>query len=96
MDYDAIRNGGNLSQKQLMYDFKTGETNDYRLKNKDITSPTNVTIMGAITPANTGITTYDTAFLFELNEKGELKGDLKELLKTLNEEDNPVLVKIKF
>jgi len=96
MDYNALKNGENISQKQLMYDFGTGEINVYRLKNRDITSSTNVMIMDAITPENTGITTYDTAFLFELDERGEIKGDLKELLKTLKEEDNPVLAKIKF
>ena len=96
MYYDAIRNGGEILQKQLMYDFKTGETFVYRLKNRDITTSTNVIIMDAITPENTGITLYDTTFLFDLDEKGELRDDLKELLKTLNEEDNPVLAKITF
>ena len=96
MDYDAIRNGEEISQKQLMYDFMTGETNVYRLKNKDITSSTNVMIMDAITPENTGITLYDTGFLFNLDDKGELRGDLKEVLKSLDDENNPVLVKMKF
>ncbi len=96
MDYKAIKDGREISQKQLMYNFETGEINEYRLKNRDIKSSTNVMIMDAITPENTGITTYATPFLFDLDEKGELKGDLKELLKTLDEENNPVLVKIKF
>jgi len=96
MDYEAIRNGQSIDQKQLMYDFKTGEVNEYRLKNKDISSSTNTMIRDAITPGNTGITLYDASLLHDLNKKGELRGDLKELLKTLDEEDNPVLVKIKF
>ncbi|MDR2913889.1 MAG: 6-bladed beta-propeller [Tannerella sp.] len=96
MDYNALKNGEEISQKQLMYDFGTGEINVYRLKNKDIPSSTNVTIMDAITPENTGITMYNAAFLFDLDGKGEAKGDLKELLNTLNEDTNPVLVKIKF
>jgi len=96
MDYDAIRNGREISQKQLMYDFRTGEINVYRLKNRDIKTSTNVMIRDAITPENIGITMYDTGFLFDLDEKGEISGDLKEVVKTLNEEDNPVLVKIKF
>jgi hypothetical protein len=96
MDYDALRNGQEIDQKQLMYDFRTGETHVYRLKNKDIASSTNVMIMDAITPENTGITLYNPAFLYDLNDKNDLQGDLKELLKTLDEEDNPVLVKIKF
>ena len=96
MDYDAIRNGEEISQKQLMYDFKTGEINIYRMKNKDITTSTNVMIRDAITPENIGITMYDAGFLFSLDEKGELRGDLKEVVKSLDEGDNPVLVKIKF
>lgn len=96
MDYEALRNRENISQNQLMYNFETGEINTYRLKNKDIASSTNVMIMDAITPENTGITLYHSAFLFDLDEKGETGGDLKELLKTLSDEDNPVLVKIKF
>ena len=52
--------------------------------------------MDAKTPENTGITLYDPTFLLDLDEKGQITGDLKELLKTFNEEDNPVLVKIKF
>ena len=96
MDYDAIRNAQSIDQKQLMYDFRTGETHIYRLKNKDISTSTNVMIHDAITPENVGITIYDVSFLHDLNDKGELIGDLKELLKKMNEEDNPVLVKIKF
>ena len=53
-------------------------------------------IMDAITPQNTGITMYNSGFLFDLDGKSEIKGDLKELLKTLKEDDNPVLVKIIF
>ena len=96
MDYEAIKNGRSIEQKQLMYDFSTGEINEYRFKNKDITSSTNVMIRDAITPENIGITMYDASFLFDLDTKGEIRGDLKALLKTLDEEDNPVLVKIKF
>ena len=95
MNYEAVKNGNSIEQKQLMYDFTSGEINVYKLKNKDITS-SDVSIKDAITPVNIGITMYDTSFLFDLNEKGELQGELKELLKSLDEEDNPVLVKIKF
>jgi len=96
MDYAAMKDGRNISQKQLMYDFKTGETNEYRLKNKDIPSSTNVMIRDAITPENTGISIYDAGFLFDLDDKGEISGDLKEVIKSLDADNNPVLVKIKF
>jgi hypothetical protein len=96
MDYNLMRNGGNITQKQLMYDFETGQTNEYRFVNRDITTSTTVSIEEAITPVNTAVTVYEVGFLFGLDEKGEIKGDLKELLKSLDVEDNPVLMKIKF
>ena len=96
MDYKLLKDGGNISQKQLIYDFETGQTNEYRFKNKDITSANNVRIWEAITPGNTGVSMYDVSFLFDLNEKGEIKGDLKELLNSLDEDNNPVLMKVKF
>ena len=37
-----------------------------------------------------------TAYLFELNQRGKIKGRLKEFLTHLNEDDNHVLIKIKF
>ena len=96
MDYNALKNGGDISQKQIMYDFETGQINEYRLKNRDIASSTSVMFHEAVTSESIGVSAYDVAFLFELDEKGEIKGDLKELLKSLKEEDNPVLMKIKF
>ena len=38
----------------------------------------------------------DVAELFEADEAGKIKGELKELIKPLHVEDNPVLMKIKF
>ena len=96
MDYKILKNRGNITQKQLMYDFETGQINEYRFINKDITSSTNVMIWEATTPENTGVSMYDISFLFDLNEKGKIKGDLKELLNSLDEEDNPILMKVKF
>ena len=96
MDYNILRKGGNINSKQLMYDFNTGEINEYRFKNKDITTSTDTRIWEAVTPENTGVCMYNADLLFSLDDKGELKGDLKELLKSIDEEDNPILMKIKF
>ena len=96
MDYETLRQGGNVAAKQLMYDFETGEINQYRFINRDIASSTSVRMWEATTPENTGVSMYDASFLFDLDDKGELTGDLKELMKSLNEDDNPILVKIKF
>ena len=96
MDYTAIRNGGSINMRQLIYDFETGEINRYRFVNKDITSSSSARMWEATLPENTGVTMYDVPFLFDLYEKEELAGDLKELVKSLEIEDNPVLMKIKF
>jgi len=78
----------------LMYDFETGEVNEYRLINRDFHS--NLGFVPAITPKNTGVALLDVARTFEADEGGKVSGELKELLKTLDEEDNPILMKIKF
>ena len=96
MDYSQFRNGGNISKKQWLYNFDTGQINECAFKNRDITSSTSVSFQEATTPANVGVTIYDASFLIGLNEKGDLKGDLKDLLKSLDAEDNPVLLKITF
>jgi hypothetical protein len=96
MNYETLKNGGNLEARQLIYDFETGEINRYRFVNRDITTSTSVRMWEATTPGNTGVSMYDVPFLFGLDAKGELTGDLKELIKSLDEDDNPVLVKITF
>ena len=96
MDYDKLKNGAELTAKQLMYDFETGEISRYRFVNRDITTSTSVRMWEARTPENTGVSLYNISLLFDLDAKEELTGDLKELMKSLDEDDNPVLMKIKF
>jgi len=93
MEIDKQRNSFPLSG--LMYDFETGQWCDYKLINNDCHS-LRIGFVPAITPENIGICLLDTARLFELDETGKLNGDLKQILKSLDEEDNPVLMKIKF
>ena len=78
-----------------MYDFETGQINEYKLINKDC-EPLNVGFREAITPENTGVVMLDVALLFNYDEDGKIKGKMKELLKSLDEEDNPILMKVKF
>lgn len=47
-------------------------------------------------PDNCLLQNYPAHFLMELNEKGALKGELKEIASKLNEDDNPVLMLAKF
>ena len=96
MDYEAMKNNQPLSQRQIMYDFRTGEVNVYRLKNGDISARHEVTLSDAITPENIGVAVYSASYLLDLDKKGELLGDLKELVKTLDEKEKTVLMKMKF
>jgi hypothetical protein len=79
----------------MMYDFETGQINEYKLINKDFES-SNIDFVSTITTENTGVYKLDFAELFEEGKAGKIKGELKQFLKSLNEEDNPILVKITF
>lgn len=95
LDFEAAKNGNVPETIELIYDFRTGELNRRRLANKDC-EDLRVTFYQTITSENTGVCLIDVARLFELNEEGKVKGELKELLKTLDEEDNPILMKMSF
>jgi hypothetical protein len=94
-DFEAVKKTRSIPTMNLAYDFETGQLNEYKLINKDY-EVGNVGFEEAITPENTGVYRLDVPKLFEADETGKVKGVLKELLKTLDEEDNPVLVKVRF
>ena len=94
MNYQTLRNGGDIPQKGLMYDFETGHINEWKLIDKNFESYRGMEVWEAITPENTCFRLLNVAQLFDESEK--ITGELKELLKSLEEEDNPVLMKIKF
>ena len=94
-DFEMAKRSRTIPSSNLVYDFKTGQLNEYKLINKDYESR-GVGFITSITPANTGVYTIDVPQLFEANDAGNVKGALKQLLKTLDEDDNPVLVKVKF
>ena len=96
-DFEAAKESGPgaLPAASLLYDFETGQLNEYKLMNKDYEAR-GVRFDVAITPENTGVYTLDVSRLLEADETGKVKGELKQLLKTLDEEDNPVLVKVRF
>ena len=94
-DFEAAKNSSSIPSKDLMYDFETGQLNEYKLFNKDY-KERSVGFTAAITSKNTGVYTLDVFRLLEADETGKVTGDLKPLLKTLDEEDNPILVKVTF
>ena len=95
LDFEGARNGNHPYTVELMYDFETGELNRRKLANKDCEN-LGINFAQTVTSENEGVCLIDVAKLFELDEKGKVKGELKELLKTLNEEANPILMKMSF
>ena len=94
LDFEKAKRERTFSKMGLMFDFETGQLTEYKLINRDFHhlrgfSP-------AITPENTGVSLVDVSWLFEANRAGRIRGELKELLSTLKEEDNPILMKVKF
>jgi hypothetical protein len=74
---------------------QSGAQIEYKLMNKDFET-SNISFAQAITPDNTGVCLLDVALLFGEDESGKIKGELEQLLHSLDEEDNPVLMKIEF
>ena len=95
LDFERVVRREGVSKTTLKYDFETGQINECKLINKHFEAQV-IEFKDAITPENTCVALLDVALLFEENEAGKIKDELKELLKTLDEEDNPVLMKIKF
>jgi hypothetical protein len=94
-DFESAQKSRTFPMMSLMYDFKTMQLNEYKLINKDYDAR-NVGFESTITPENTGVYKLDVFRLFDADEAGQLKGELKELLKMLDGDDNPVLVKVSF
>ncbi len=95
LDIELAKKTKQFPAMDLMYDFEMGQLNEIKLINKDFES-SNVGFGPAITPENTGVRLLDVAQLFEADETGKIQGQLKQVISSLQEEDNPVLMKIKF
>ncbi len=73
----------------LAIDRKTFEVSQYSLQNRDALG-----VAGTATKGSTRL--LDAATLVEALEDGKLSGKLKEMAANLKEEDNPILMQLKF
>jgi len=94
-DFEAAQKSRTFPTMSLMYDFQTRQLSEYKLINKDYETRS-VGFEASITPENTGVYKLDVFRLFDADKAGQLKGELKQLLKVLDGDDNPVLVKVSF
>ena len=96
LDFEMAKQSRTFPTISLIYDFETKQLNEYKLINKDYEERGFSGFGNAITPKNTGVYILEAHRLFEADGAGKLKGELKELLKMLDEDDNPIIVKVKF
>lgn len=84
----------------LVYDKQTNEFYRLGLLNKDYSNKnfifTPLKSGGVTLPRNTGINTINVEYLLRDYKAGKLKGELKHVASKLKEDDNPVLMLIKF
>ena len=88
----------NVPEINIMFDKKTGAICEYEMYNDDFTNKQPVSMIGRI-GYNGDVIFWDTIeayILVEAYKKGELKGQLKEIAATLNEESNPVIMLVKY
>jgi hypothetical protein len=94
-EFDLVRMKG-FPTTDLVYDKQENAIFKYTVYNDDFSSKRSVSLNSE--PANHEIATWqslEAPDLVEAYEKGELKGDLKEIAAGLNEESNPVIMLIK-
>lgn len=94
-EYDFEKNEG-LPTTDLMYDRKEKELYKYTVNNRDFSERTEDMSSKSMNNETAFYVTLQAHELVEANEKGQLKGQLKEMTAKLNEEDNPVIMLVKY
>ena len=95
--FDVEKKG--FDRKKLVYDYNSKKFYKYSLKNKDFPNQTfqlNSAGYAYRKEDNTICQFILCDELIEANDENKVYGDLKDIVKTLKEDDNPVLMVIKF
>ena len=98
LDFEAKKNNRSITITELMYEFKTGETSEVSFVNDDYPSRAwwEDPFMYADLPQNMSAMLIQMSRLKKADEEKQLKGELRELVKTIDVEDNPILMIVKF
>ena len=99
LDFRALeQQGPTVPEFALLHEFETGETSEVTFVNDDYTTR-KWTPAGRLAPAsakNMDIQLIQVPRLKAALEEKQLKGDLEKLVATLDEDDNPVVMIVKF
>lgn len=95
---NGIPQTGIVFTRDLVYDHNTGEIYKYSFVNNDYADHLEIsikTLTGEL-PKNYGMNSLSAFRLVKAYKEGKLQGKLKEVASRLDEEDNPVLMLVKF
>ena len=98
LDFEAEKNNRSITITKLMYEFAAGETYEVSFVNDDYPSRSwwEEPFMYADLPHNTSAMLIQMSRLKRAYEEKQLRGDLGGLVKTLDAEDNPILMIVNF
>jgi len=98
LDFEAAKNNRSYAIMDLMYEFATGETSRVSFVNDDYLSDTwgDAPFIYPEISQNMAASLIQTPRLKTAFDKKQLKGELEKLVTTLDTEDNPVLMIVKF
>lgn len=97
LDFNRDRNSRRSLISEVMLEYESGEIYNPFIFNADVPSyKLNIAINKMELPRNMCVLFYRVESLQKALEDNKLKGELKELTMKLKEEDNPVLVLVKF
>lgn len=87
---------GELKQNSMVYDKQTNDFYQLNLLNKDDSNKYNINLIGTSLLHNTSLCLINPGYLLQAYNDGKLQGTLKLVASKLKEDDNPVLMLIKF
>jgi hypothetical protein len=97
LDFEAVRRTQSVSSATFFHEFKTGETSEASFVNDDFLSWNFQGFHNACIPQkNIAVSLIQMVTLKDALEEKQLKGELEKLVATLDEEDNPVVMLVKF
>ena len=89
-------NEGRLKQTSMVYDKQSADFYQLNLLNKDCSYKRFINMYGSELLHNTGISSMGAEYLLQDYKAGKLQGELKQIASKLKEDDNPILMLIKF
>ena len=97
LDFESVRRTQSISSTSLIYEFETGETSEVSFVNDEFPTRNISLNADANTPAkNVFAGLMQASRLVGAYEEKQLKGELEKLVSTLDGDDNPVVMIVKF